>query len=109
MQILNSKSNNTSFSAIIVPEKNVRAKILLGLNNNKLKQLQTNLVEQQANPVDAFITSENNRLKAKISCGYRLKNFKEYYKQIPFFESNIKFLNRIIKRCNEYQKQLNLK
>ena len=35
-----------------------------------------------------------------------MKNFIETYNQIPFLESNERFLKRIIEKCNEYKKQL---
>lgn len=99
--------NNLSFRAIIIPNENVRTKILKGLDEKQLQTLKKDLLEQKNNPVNAIIDKGKLGLKAKIFCQYRLKDFVEDYKQIPFFESNRKFLNRIIKKCNEYKKQLN--
>ena len=106
MEIIDSKSNNKAFKAIIVPDKTIRTKIVQGLKKKQIKELTTDLIKQQSNPVDAFINAKSNRLSAKLYCPYRLKNFKENYTQIPFFESNLGFLKRIIKKCDEYKSQL---
>ena len=106
MQITNSNTNNINFKTIIVPDKSVRTNILRSLNNKQLNSLKTELINHTSNPVDAIISSEKNRLKAKLYCPYRLKNFKENYKQFFFFESNVHFLKRIMKKCNEYYNQL---
>lgn len=98
----------STFGAIIVPKDEVRSRILRSFNENQLKVLKRDLLEQQNNPVNAIIDRGLLGLKAKIWCEYRLKNFKEDYMQIPFFESNENFLKRIITKCNEYKNQLDL-
>lgn len=100
------KKNNTSFGKIVFPDEDIRKKILKGLTENQLDSLKKGLLNQQNNPIHAIIGQNKCGLNAKIFCEYRLKNFKEYYRQIPFFESNINFIKRIIKKCDEYKKQL---
>lgn len=102
------QKHQISFSKIIIPKKSVRSKILRSLNEKQLKDFKRDLIEQQTNPVNAIIDNSLLGLKAKIFCQYRLNNFKENYKQYPFVESNKIFLKRIIAKCNEYKKQLNL-
>ena len=64
------------------------------------------LIKQKNNPVNAYTGLDKNRLTAKIFCPYGLKNFKENYKQITFFESNLNFIKRIANKCEEYKSQL---
>ena len=100
--------NSTQFKAIIIPKEKIRRNILNKLNETQLTELKTILQEQQKNPVNAIIDSKNLYLNAKIFCQYRLQNFKEKYKQIPFLESKLDFIKRVIKKCDEYKKQLNI-
>lgn len=106
MQITDSKYNNQNFKAIIVPNKTIRTKIVQGLKEKQIKELKAQLTKQLLNPVDAYISTKNNRLNAKLYCPYRLNDFKENYSQFPLFETNLGFLKRIIKKCDEYKKQL---
>lgn len=99
--------NNTSFGTIIIPKAKVRSKIIRGLDENQLQWWRKKLLEQAYNPVSAIIDESWCGLKAKIFSHYRLDNFKEDYKQIPFLESDEKFLKRIIAKCDEYKAQLN--
>lgn len=108
MKITSMQTNNTSFSAIIVPRDSVRSKILKGLNSEQMSALNKDLLAQRDNPVSAIIDNSNWGLKAKLSCQYRLKGFKEDYKQVYPVESNLSFVQRIIKKCDEYRKQLNI-
>ncbi len=101
-------ANNIAFGRIIIPDGKVRSKILNELSEIEMSALKQDLLQQQNNPVDAIIQKGKCGLKAKLVCQYRLKNFKENYKQIPLLESSKEFLKRIIKTCNEYKKQLNL-
>jgi len=96
-----------SFGAIYVPKERVRSKILQSLNKKSLGSLKIDLVEQQQNPVNAIIDKGIFGLKASFFCQYRLKNFKEDSMQY-LFESNEKFLKRIIAKCNEYKKQIDI-
>lgn len=102
------QKHEISFSKIIIPKKNVRSKILRSLNEKQLEVFKRDLIAQQTNPVNAIIDNSLLGLKAKIFCQFRLKSFKENYKQFPFLESNKIFLKRIISKCNEYKKQLDL-
>ena len=108
MKITSTQPNNTSFGAIIVPRDSVRSKILKGLNSEQLSALKKDLLAQKDNPVSAIIDHSNWGLKAKLSCQYRLKGFKEDYKQAYPVESNLSFVQRVIKKCDEYRKQLNI-
>ena len=105
---LSQQEHGVSFGNIIIPKENVRSKILQGLNKKQLETLKKDLIEQQKNPVNAIIDNDLLGLKAKIFCQFRLKNFKENYKQYPFLESKENFLKRIITICDEYKKQLDL-
>lgn len=98
--------NNTNFKSIIVPDKIVSARILKNLDERKLIDLKNVLIKQKSNPVNAYIGLDKDRLTASLQCEYRLKDFKEKYKQIPFFESNLNFVKRIAKKCDEYKAQL---
>lgn len=100
------QEQGVSFESIIIPKDKVRSKILRNLNKKQLEVLKKDLIEQQKNPVNAIIDNGFLGLKAKIFCQFRLKTFKEDYKQLTFLESNEKFLKRIIAKCNEYKKQL---
>ena len=109
MKITDSQLNNKiSFGKIIIPKEEVRVKILKGLNEKQLTTLKEYLIEQESNPVNAVIYDNFFGLKAKIYSQFRLKNFVEDYKQKPFLESKEEFLKRIINKCNEYKKQLDL-
>ena len=107
MKIDPANKSNTNFQAIVIPESIVRKKILKNLAENEITSLKEILIKQNNNPVNAYIGLDKDRLTAKIFCPYRLKNFKENYKQIPFFESNLNFVKRIAKKCDEYKAQLN--
>ena len=109
MKITDSQLNNKiSFGKIIIPKEEVRVKILKGLNEKQLTTLKKDLIEQESNPVNAVIYNSFIGLKAKIYSKFRLENFKEDYKQKPLLESKAEFLKRIINKCNEYKKQLDL-
>lgn len=108
MKITITKTNNTSFGTIIIPQKKVSTKIIQKLGDEQIQNLINNLIEQRNNPVNAIISQGLFGLKAKLTCNYRLRNFIEDYNQKPLIESNKAFLIRIINKCNEYKKQLNL-
>lgn len=106
MKITSTQPNTTSFGTIIVPRDSVRSKILKGLNSEQLSALKKDLLSQQENPVSAIIDHGKWGLKAKLTCQYRLKGFKEELTQKPVVESTLDFVNRIMKKCDEYKKQL---
>ena len=106
MKINPANKNNTNFKSIIIPESIARNKILKNLAEKEITSLKEILIKQKNNPVNAYFGLDKNRLTAKLFCPYRLKNFKENYKQIPFIESNINFVKRIAKKCDEYKAQL---
>ena len=99
--------NNTNFESIIVSESATRNKILKNLTEKEIINLKNILIKQKNNPVNAYIGLDKNRLTARLQCEYRLKDFKENYKQIPFFESSLNFIKRIAKICDKYKKQYN--
>lgn len=93
-----------SFGALYISEPEVQRLVIKNLNPKDFEKLKNLTRENLKNPVDAFISSKNGRtLTAKIYCPYFIKNFKEYYKQVPFFESKIAFISRIAKKINEYK------
>ena len=98
--------NNTNFKSIIVPDKIVSARILKNLDEKNLIDLKNVLIKQKSNPVNAYIGLDGKRLTASLQCEYRLKDFKEKYKQIPLIESNVSFIKRIARKCDEYKAQL---
>lgn len=106
MKINPANKNNINFQAIIISESIVRKKILKNLAEKELNNLKEILINQQTNPVNAFIRIDKNKLTASLHCEYRLKDFKENYRQIPFFESNLNFIKRVTKKCNEYRSQI---
>ncbi len=106
MRISPPDKNNINFQSIIIPESFVRKKILKNLAENEITGLKEILIKQKNNPVNAYIGLDKNRLTAKIFCSYRLKKFKENYKQNLFFESKLNFIKRIAKKCDEYKSQL---
>ena len=94
-----------SFGALYISKPEVQRLVIKNLNPKDFEKLKNLTKENLKNPVDAFISSKNGRtLTAKIYCPYFIKNFKEYYKQVPFFESKIAFISRIAKKINEYNK-----
>lgn len=106
MKINPANKSNINFQAVVIPENIVRKKILKNLSEKEIIGLKEVLIKQKNNPVNACIGLDKNRLTAKIFCPYQLKNFKENYRQIPFFESNLNFIKRIAKKCNEYRSQI---
>ena len=106
MKINPANKSNINFQAIVIPESIVRKKILKNLAEKEIIDLKKVLIKQKDNPVNAYIKLSKNSLTAKLECQYRLKNFKENYVQTPFFESNLNFIKRIAKKCDEYKAQL---
>ena len=103
----NFSSTNPNFRAIIVPKEKNLAKIVKSLSNEELIEFKNILLEQQHNPVIAFIDSNKyKQLTAKLYCSYYLKDFKEKYTQKFLIESKFDFIKRIAKICNEYKNQL---
>lgn len=106
MKINSINSDNTNFKSIISIDSKTCSKILEGLKEKDLLGLKDILIKEQSNPVNALVKMDKNKLTAKLECQYRLKNFKANYSQVPFFESNISFIKRIAKKCDEYKSQL---
>ena len=83
--------------------------ILRNCNSKQLEELQEILQKQKNDKVFCFIyTSKKNkkRLEARIMCTHFINNFKEFYKQIPFFESTFGFIKRLSKQMDKYKAQL---
>ena len=113
IQLSSNSIQKQSFSAIYIYETEVQRLVLKNIKTKDFEKLKTITQENLKNPIDAFISSKNGKtLTAKIYCPYYIKNFKENYKQIPFFESKIAFISRMSKKINEYkqivEKSLNL-
>ena len=101
-------SNNNSgiaFRALIV-EPETLSKIFKNLKTEQLIEFKNIVLEQNKNPIHIILNSPKNRLEASLYCQYRLKNFKEKYKQIPIIESQFNFIKRIVNKANKYKKQL---
>ena len=96
-----------SFGTVYVTDIKAQRVIRKNLNKKRLESLKKIMQEQQNNPVHAFISIGNGgRLQAKVFCPYRLRNFKEYYKQRPIIESYFSFLKRIVKVTDKYKMQM---
>ena len=106
MKINPANKSNINFQAIVIPESIVRKKILKNLTEKEIIGLKEILIKQKNNPVNAYIGLDKNRLTASLQCEYRLNDFKEKYKQIPLIESNVSFIKRIARKCDEYKAQL---
>ena len=106
MKINPANKSNINFQAIVIPESIVRKKILKNLTEKEIIVLKEILIKQKNNPVNAYIGLDKSRLTASLQCEYRLKDLKENYKQWLFFESNLNFVKKIAKKCDEYKAQL---
>lgn len=106
MKINQVNKNNSCFKSIIIPNDIARKKITENLASREIIDLKNILIKQKNNPINAYIGLDKNRLTASLQCEYRLKDFRENYKQWLFFESNLSFIKRIAKKCDEYKTQL---
>lgn len=102
--ILNSKYGS-SFKSMHVYDQEARKLILKSVNTKQLEELKDIFYKQADNQVFCFIfTSKNKKhLEARIMCRYFINNFKEYYKQIPIFESKFHFVKRMSEQMDKYQ------
>ena len=82
--------------------------ILKNCNTKQLEELEDIFLKQRNDKLFCFIyTSKNKkRLEARMMCTHFIKNFKEFYKQIPFFESTFGFIKRMSKQMDKYKSQL---
>lgn len=109
MQI--TKINNeykNSFTSLSIIDKELRYKVWINATKKQKKQLIDMWNEERENPVHAVIySSKYGHLRARVMCLKFLVNFKEYYKQIPVFESKFSFIKRIANVIHEYNERLN--
>ena len=82
--------------------------ILKNCSAKQLEEMKDIFKKQKNDKIFCFIYSSENkkRLEARIMCTHFLKNFKEYYKQIPIFESTFGFIKRMSKQMDKYKEQL---
>ena len=106
--ISNSQYNPSIQGGMRVFDKDARSIILKKCNDKQFLELKDIFKNQQNDKVFCFIyTSKNKkRLEARVMCTHFIKNFKEYYKQIPVFESTFGFIKRMSKRMDKYIAQL---
>lgn len=86
-----------------------RLNILLECSDKQKEELKDIFIKQQNDRLFCYIYSSKknkNRLEARIMCTHFIKNFKEFYKQIPIFESTFGFIKRMSKRMDKYKDQL---
>ena len=91
-----------------VLDRNAQHIIEKKCNAKQFQELKDIFYSQVNDKVFCFIYASKNkkRLEARIQCPYFIVNFKEYYKQIPIFESTFGFIKRMSKRMNKYRAQL---
>lgn len=98
-----SSYNRQNFGRIYMPLE-IQHTIIRSITKEQREDIQNAIYEQAANPVSVWFYNETpNRLGARVTCPYFIRNFKEYYKQIPVFESNYRFVKRMEKRANDYK------
>ena len=98
-----SSYNRQNFDRMYLPLETQRT-IIRSINKEQREDIQNAIYEQANNPVSVWFYNETpRRLGARVICPYFIKNFKEYYKQIPVFESNYRFVKRMEKRANDYR------
>ena len=111
MQVISiSKSQYTPYfqGGIGIFDSNAQQMIMKNCNNKQIEELKEILRKQQNDKVFCFIYTDKNKkhLEARFQCTHFINNFKEFYKQIPFFESTFGFIKRMSKRMNKYKKIL---
>lgn len=100
-------SQNSTFNGLHVVDPKVQKLLLTSLDSKELETLSDLTQKQQNNSVHILLdSSEGKRLKASLTCVYRLQDFKTKYKQIPFLESKIHFIKRVTSRADKYKKQI---
>jgi len=96
-----------SFKSFFIPFQDTQDLIKKSLNKKQLYKMLDVFEKENNNPVNVMIYSNNNfLLKAKISCKYKIENFKEDYRQIPIIESKLSFIKRLAKKIHKYNESL---
>ncbi len=104
---VNNQTKQQAFNGLHVVKPNVQKMLLTDLNNKHVGMLSKFIKEQENNSVHILLDSENGKsLKASLMCEYRMYNFKTEYKQVPFLESKIHFIKRIVETANKYKTQI---
>ena len=106
--ISNSQYKPSFYGGMGVLDKNAQHIIENKCNANQFQQLKDIFYSQINDKVFCFIYASKNkkRLEARIQCMYFIRNFQEYYKQIPIFESTFGFIKRMSNRMDKYRAQL---
>lgn len=95
-----------AFKAISCNDKTT-AKLITSVKKRHLDYLEKTITEQLENPIDVKFGSKFGMfLTATVNSIYRIKNFKEHYKQKPIIESRIAFIKRVVDQVNEYKAQI---
>lgn len=96
-----------TFNGVHVIDTDVQKLLLTTLDSKQIEVLSQLVKKQQNNSVHILLNSKNGKqLNASLICDYRLSDFKPKYKQIPFFESKIHFIKRIVNTAEKYKKQI---
>lgn len=109
MQIQSISSQNQSrqsFMGLHVIDTKVQKLLLTSLNSKQLGTLSSMIKEQENNSVNILLEGSGNRLNASLHSAYRIKDFKTEYKQIPFIESKMHFIKRVVAVANNYKQQV---
>lgn len=109
MQIQSISSQNQSrqsFMGLHVIDTKVQKLLLTSLNSKQLGTLSLMVKEQDNNSINILLGASGNRLQASLHSAYRIKDFKTEYKQIPFIESKMHFIKRVVKVANKYKQQV---
>ncbi len=106
--ISNSEYKQSFYGGIGVFDTDAQQMILKNCSAEQIEKLKDIFVKQKNDRLFCFIylSKNKNRLEARIMCTHFIKNFKEYYKQIPIFESTFGFIKRMSKRMDKYKDRL---
>ena len=105
IKIGNQKQEN-SFKSFGTVNKELSDSIMQSVNKKQKKQLIELYQREQENPIDAIIYSRYGFLRARLSCPRFIVGFKEFYKQIPLFESKFSFIKRVADVIHGYNERL---
>ncbi len=96
-----------SYKGLHVVNPYVQQFLLTSLKSKQLEELALLIKEQQNNSVHILLDSKDGKLlKASLISDYRIKDFKQKYKQFPIFESKIHFIKRVVNIANNYKQQV---
>lgn len=104
------QTNNSSqpaYKGLHVMDPKVQKQLLTTLNPKQLNNLSKIAKSQEDNSVHILLDSKNGKqLNASLYSPYRIKDFKTEYKQVPFLESKMHFIQRVANTANKYKQQI---